>query len=106
MIEDKITEDLSTRTIWKGIAEHCQESIKMHEIRRTGEGKWYAVVQITKWRPDGVGEQVDEASELCDTRDMAVERVREPTRECLPKLKAGMSLESEVISEFEYQLEA
>jgi hypothetical protein len=105
MIEHKMAAELSTQPIWQGIADYCKQLIVMHELRRSGEGKWYALVQIMKWSPDHVGEEIHEVHELCDTREMAVERVRALTTECLPRLKAGMSLESQVISELEYRIE-
>jgi hypothetical protein len=55
--------------------------------------------------PDGIAEGVHDAQELCETWDKAVERVRALTMECLPRLKAGMSLESHVVSELQHQLE-
>jgi hypothetical protein len=102
LVEERLREDNEQEPIWRAVLEVAEQERSIRQVRRTGDGEWYAVVELFKWSEVDSGEVVKEWSQRCPTRDEAIELVHQLTAENAHHIGKQMSLEARVLSVLEW----
>jgi hypothetical protein len=102
-----VEEHLRTRKeqvpIWRAMLELADEELRVRQVRRTGEGEWYAVVELLHWEEPNTGTVKREWSRRYPTREEALKAVRKLTAEKADQIAENMSLEVRVFSTLEWE---
>jgi len=102
LLEEKLDKKDGSGAIMRGIVQRVDEKRRIRHLRCTGEGEWYAVVQLFKWAENYSGEVVRDWSQRCPTHQEALQLVRQLTAENAHHIGEHMSLESRLVSALEW----
>ncbi|BCG91441.1 hypothetical protein [Mesorhizobium sp. 131-2-1] len=90
--------------LYRAIAEMSDWHLEVQRRRRTGKGVWYAVVDVTLWDDNRVGESVDQFQEKCVGREAAVKAARKLLREHADRFADNITVEAEVLTDLEWDV--
>ena len=71
-----------------------------------GDGAWYAVVEVTRWRQERgrqFGEAVATFHEKCDGRPAAINATRRLLKEHAEAFDKGLTIEASVCTDLEWE---
>jgi hypothetical protein len=92
--------------LYRAIAEMSDWHLEVQRRRRTGKGVWYALVDITMWDDQRIGNSLGHFHEECVGREAAEAAARKLLREHADKFAENVSVEAEVLTELEWEIRA
>lgn len=91
--------------LYRALADMSDWELESQKRLRTGDGVWYAVVEVMTWR-DRTGELVQQHHERCDGRANAVVAARRLLAEHAAKFSEDVRVEADVVNELEWERRA
>jgi hypothetical protein len=89
--------------VWNGMREISPRSQEVQRLRRTGEGAWWAPVDMMKWTGPNISESAHHWEEKRDTREAAAATAREIAQANSHLIESDMTVEIRVCTDLEYQ---
>ena len=89
--------------LWRAVSEYADRRREILRRHRTGEGVWYASVEILRWDvTHHSGESVSSFQEKCSSKKEAEEAARRMLAENAKHFSAQYSVEASVVCELEW----
>ncbi|KAB0679046.1 hypothetical protein [Aureimonas leprariae] len=88
--------------LYRAIAEMADERLEILRRRRNGKGSWYALVEVTRWNDEGVGDQLYAFHQECKGRAAAVTAARKLLADHVDKFAADVTVEASVLTNIEW----
>lgn len=99
----KLSANSSDDHIWRGIADAADRRREILARHRTGNGTWYASIDVIRWDPvRQSGESVHSIHQKCDSKKAAEEVARQLLAENAKYFSADCSVEAEVVCDLEW----
>jgi hypothetical protein len=105
LIQEKAKLDSSMAPVWHGLREVCLRDLEIKRLYRTGEGAWWAIVEMIKWTEPREGKTLHSWEEKCDSRAAAAARAREIAQSNSHLIESDMTVEIRVYTDLQHQHE-
>lgn len=100
--QQRSKDDQDYEHLYRAIAEMAERRLEILRRRRSDKGTWYALVEVTHWNGDGIGEILERFCEKCASRPHAIAAARRLLAEHANKFSVDVTVEAEILTDLEW----